>query len=94
RLLVDLEENQQHFDLVITDPPRAGLEIKAIRRLVRLQPPRIVAVSCNPATLARDLAHFREMGYRATLISPVDMFPQTTHVETVVTLVRETDQTN
>lgn len=89
RLLVDLLEDGHRFDLIVTDPPRAGLETKAIRRLLRFEPPRIVAVSCNPATLARDLAQFREAGYRATRISPVDMFPQTTHVETVVTLIRD-----
>jgi 23S rRNA (uracil1939-C5)-methyltransferase len=91
RLLVELHEKERAFDLIITDPPRAGLEVKAIRRLARLQPPRIVAVSCNPATLARDLATFREHGYRTTRVSPVDMFPQTTHVETVATLVREAE---
>ena len=48
---------------------------------------RIVAVSCNPATLARDLAQFVEAGYRVERVSPVDMFPQTAHVETVVSLV-------
>lgn len=91
RLLAELHQDEKTFDLIVADPPRAGLEAKAVRRIVRLEPKRIVAVSCNPATLARDLAQFKELGYRAIRISPIDMFPQTTHVETVVTLVKADD---
>jgi 23S rRNA (uracil1939-C5)-methyltransferase len=87
RKLVELAENNEQFDLVVTDPPRAGMDSKAIRRLVRLRPQRIVAVSCNPATFARDLAEFQRLGYRTTRVTPVDMFPQTAHVEAVATLV-------
>ncbi len=89
RELVALKESERRFDTIITDPPRAGLEAKAVRRIARLEASRIVAVSCNPATLARDLALFAEHGYQVTRVTPVDMFPQTAHVEAVATLVRE-----
>lgn len=91
RMLVDLAESEQRFDLIVTDPPRAGMDTRAIRRLVRLNPKRIVAVSCNPATFARDLAEFQKQGYRTLRVTPVDMFPQTAHVEAVATLVPESD---
>ncbi len=87
RLLVDLEQHAGRFDTIITDPPRAGMETKAITRLARLKPRRIIAVSCNPATLARDLELFAEAGYRAVRVTPVDMFPQTAHIEAVATLL-------
>lgn len=87
RLLVDLAAQPGRFHTIITDPPRAGMEQKAITRIARLQPRRIVAVSCNPATLARDLELFADAGYRALRVTPVDMFPQTAHVEAVATLV-------
>jgi 23S rRNA (uracil1939-C5)-methyltransferase len=87
RLLVELHENERQFDTIVADPPRSGLEQTACRRICRLQAKRIVAVSCNPATLARDLAQFVAAGYRVERVSPVDMFPQTAHVETVASLV-------
>ncbi len=87
RMLVDLAAAPGRFDTIITDPPRAGMEQKAITRIARLQPKRIVAVSCNPATLARDLELFAREGYRCTRVTPVDMFPQTAHVEAVATLI-------
>lgn len=89
RLLVDLAESERRFDTIITDPPRAGLEQKAVRRIARLDTDRIVAVSCNPATLARDLALFANEGFRVERVTPVDMFPQTAHIEAVATLIRE-----
>ncbi len=87
RLLVDLQRNGRRFDTIIADPPRSGLEQTACRRICRLRAKQIVAMSCNPATLARDLAQFVEAGYRLERVSPVDMFPQTAHVETVASLV-------
>lgn len=89
RMLVDLHQAGTQFDTIVADPPRAGLERKAIRRLARLNPSRIVAVSCNPATLARDLALFAEHGYGTERVTPVDMFPQTAHVEAVATLTKQ-----
>jgi 23S rRNA (uracil1939-C5)-methyltransferase len=76
-------------DVAIVDPPRAGLSGKALRRLARLEPSRIVYVSCNPTTLAGNvkvLAH--EWDYRLERARPVDMFPHTPHVETVALLTR------
>ena len=76
-------------DAVVVDPPRAGLMPKALEQIVALAPPRIVYVSCGPASLARDLAAFTTSGYLIEgPIQPVDMFPQTHHVENVVALVR------
>lgn len=76
-------------DVIVVDPPRKGLEQAFIEAAVEVGPEKIVYVSCNPATLARDLAIFAEKGYHATTAQPVDMFPQTLHVETVVALHRE-----
>ena len=73
-------------DVVIVDPPRAGLVGEALNKVAGLGAPVIVYVSCNPATLARDLRTFVEQGYRLEAIQPVDMFPQTYHIETVARL--------
>ncbi|MDO4483241.1 MAG: 23S rRNA (uracil(1939)-C(5))-methyltransferase RlmD [Clostridia bacterium] len=73
-------------DVVLMDPPRAGSDENFLKSLLTLQPPRIVYVSCNPETLARDLRYLVEGGYRAEKAIPVDMFPWTSHVETVVAL--------
>ena len=72
-------------EVVITDPPRAGMHEKVVEQLLRMEPRRIVYVSCNPATQARDLAMLTEK-YRVGRIQPVDMFPHTQHVENVVEL--------
>ena len=74
-------------DVVILDPPRAGIHEDVARTVLRAAPQRIVYVSCNPATQARDIAIF-DADYRVTRIQPVDMFPHTHHVENVVQLVR------
>lgn len=75
-------------DAVLLDPPRKGASRELIAVLTRARPTRIIYVSCDPATLARDLALLTQAGYRAHDIQPVDMFPQTAHVETVATLDR------
>lgn len=75
-------------DLVILDPPRAGNHPKFLRSLLELAPARIVHVSCNPGTLARDLALLAEAGYSMGEVQPVDLFPHTPHVESVVALAR------
>ena len=72
-------------DVVITDPPRAGMHEKLVRKLLDIAAPHIVYVSCNPATQARDLAILDEK-YIVTKIQPVDMFPHTLHIENVVQL--------
>lgn len=72
-------------DVVVVDPPRAGCEEKVLQSILSVSPKRIIYVSCNPATLARDL-HILSNKYIIDVVQPVDMFPQTTHVETVVRL--------
>ena len=72
-------------DVVITDPPRAGMHDKLVKKLLEIAAPTIVYVSCNPATQARDLSLLDEK-YQVTKIQPVDMFPHTLHIENVVQL--------
>lgn len=74
------------FDILITDPPRAGMGIRTTRQIARLKPPQIVYVSCNPFSAARDIAILTRGGYTISKIIPVDMFPNTDHVETVFLL--------
>jgi 23S rRNA (uracil1939-C5)-methyltransferase len=76
-------------DVVITDPPRAGMHTDVIDVIVQAAPRRIVYVSCNPATQARDL-QLLDAAYRVTAVQPVDMFPHTHHVENVVLLEQRT----
>lgn len=75
-------------DVVVADPPRAGFHPKALDALVTLGAARIVYVSCNPSTLARDLAELVRGGYRLEWVQPVDMFPHTPHIEAVARLAR------
>jgi 23S rRNA (uracil1939-C5)-methyltransferase len=75
-------------DVVVVDPPRAGLSQKVVRRIVEATPRRIVYVSCNPTTLAPNAAAFAEAGWRLERVTPVDMFPQTPHIECVAVLAR------
>ena len=75
-------------DVVLVDPPRAGCEERVLAAIAAVQPERIVYVSCNPASLARDLAYLEQHGYKAAIAQPVDMFPMTSHVETVCLLNR------
>ena len=72
-------------DVIISDSPRAGMDEKVVQMLLRLEAPKIVYVSCNPATQARDVALLAEK-YDVEKIQPVDMFPQTYHVENVILL--------
>ena len=80
----------EKFDVVFTDPPRAGCSRIFLSSLVKLSPPKIVYVSCEPKTLARDLYYLIHNGYKVRKIQPVDMFPHTHHVETVVLLSQNT----
>ncbi len=89
RYMVEASHAGERFDVVITDPPRAGCSQAFLRSLLTLAPARIVYVSCNPETLARDLYTLTKGGYKVRKIQPVDMFPFTGHVETVVLLSRE-----
>jgi len=76
-----------HCDVLVTDPPRAGMHEEVIYEIAKLGPSRIVYVSCNPATQARDLA-LMDPWYRIESVHPLDMFPHTHHVESVVSLTK------
>ena len=73
-------------DAVIVDPPRKGMDPKFVKTLLDLSPKKISYVSCDPATMARDIRTLTEGGYRLSSVQPVDMFPNTPHVETVCLL--------
>jgi 23S rRNA (uracil1939-C5)-methyltransferase len=89
QVLRELRERAGEPDVVVVDPPRAGLAGKALKRLGELAAPRVVYVSCNPTTLAGDLKRLAgEYGYRLVRTTPVDMFPHTPHVEAVSLLER------
>jgi 23S rRNA (uracil1939-C5)-methyltransferase len=75
-------------EAIVVDPPRAGCDSKALDGISRLNPEKIVYVSCNPATLARDLKYLVEKGYSVIEAQPIDMFPQTYHVECAVLITR------
>ncbi len=79
-------------DVVILDPPRAGCDGKLLSFVASLSPKRIVYISCNPTTLARDVKIFKSLGYNTNEVKPFDMFPMTGHVESVVCLKRQIQQ--
>jgi 23S rRNA (uracil1939-C5)-methyltransferase len=87
-VLKELAAGPTRPDLVVVDPPRSGLARKAVARIAEAAPKRIVYVSCNPTTLAPDAAQLAEGGYRLVRVRPVDMFPQTPHIECVALLER------
>lgn len=76
-------------DRIVVDPPRSGIPPKTIGEICLIGAPMVIYVSCNPATLARDLAIFSQKGYRIKRLTPFDLFPHTAHVESLATLVRE-----
>ncbi len=81
-----LASKKEKIDVVITDPPRAGCSVNFLKSLIGLAPKKVVYISCNPETLERDLKVLTKSGYKVEKIQPVDMFPYTNHVETVVLL--------
>ena len=87
--MVDMAKAGERADVVIMDPPRAGSDERFMSSVVTLSPQRMVYVSCNPETLARDLRYFIKKGYNVKKIQPVDMFPHTSHIESVVLLTRK-----
>ncbi|MHC5267908.1 23S rRNA (uracil(1939)-C(5))-methyltransferase RlmD [Enterococcus sp. LJL98] len=82
------EKAEIEADVVFVDPPRKGLEAPFIEAVCEMKPKKVVYISCNPATMARDLVLFAEQGYAAKVVQPVDLFPQTHHVESVTLLER------
>ncbi len=87
--MVQMAAQGEHADVVLMDPPRAGSDEAFLSSVVKLSPERIVYVSCNPVTLARDLKYLTKHGYQAQVCQPVDMFPWTGHVESVVLLSQQ-----
>lgn len=86
--MTELSEAKEAVDVVFMDPPRVGADEAFLSALLKLSPKRVIYISCNPETLARDLKRLRGGGYRVDEIQPVDMFPLTNHVETIVLLQR------
>ena len=86
--LVELTGLAGRPDVLVVDPPRAGLSQKVVRRIIEAAPKRVVYVSCNPTTLAPNAAQLTEAGWRLEHVTPVDMFPQTPHIECVAALIR------
>ena len=86
--MADLAEDGKKIDVVFTDPPRAGCSRQFLASLVKLAPAKVIYVSCNPDTQARDLQYLTANGYKVDRIRPVDMFPFTRHIECVVKLSR------
>ena len=85
-LLAELKEEGKKVDLIVLNPPRRGCDEQVLRDAAQLAPKRMIYVSCSPSTLARDLDRLSRLGYKALEIQPVDMFPQTPHVENVALL--------
>ena len=83
-----MADEGEKADVVFMDPPRAGSDERFLKSLIRLSPERVIYISCNPETLARDLRFLTTHGYKVRRIQPVDMFPHTNHVESVVLLVK------
>ena len=90
RFLLEMEAQGSQVDAVLMDPPRSGSSEEFLAAVARIAPRRVVYISCNPETLARDLHYLTGKGYKAQRAAAVDMFPFTGHVETIVLLQRET----
>ena len=84
--IIEMADHKEHVDVIMMDPPRAGSTEEFLDAVVKLSPPKVVYVSCNPETLARDLLYISKRGYKVIKVQPVDMFPHTAHVETVCLL--------
>ncbi len=90
KVLLEIREKRLYEkpDCIVIDPPRAGLPSKTVRRMMRFKPKRIIYITCNPSTFARDISVFSGYGYSLIKVQPVDMFPQTYHIEAVGLLKR------
>lgn len=82
-----------HPDVIVVDPPRKGCDLEVLQAIAAMAPKRLVMISCNSASLARDCKELEALGYHLEKAAPVDLFPRTTHVETVVQLVRKKPDT-
>lgn len=83
-IIKDLLEKKTHPNTIILDPPRKGCDIELLKSICTVMPNKIVYVSCDPATLARDARYLKDNGYQLKIVQPVDNFPQTSHIETIV----------
>lgn len=88
KVIPEIYESGVRADVVVVDPPRKGCDEVLLKTLVDMQPERIVYVSCNPSTLARDLNYLEGNGYKAVEVQPVDMFPWTYHVEAIILMTK------
>ncbi len=86
--MLELSKSGEKIDVVFTDPPRKGCDQVFLDSLLELRPKKIIYISCNPSTLARDLLTLKK-DYQINKVLPVDMFPQTHHIETIVSLTRK-----
>jgi 23S rRNA (uracil1939-C5)-methyltransferase len=87
-VLAEMADAGEHVDAIVLDPPRSGCHADALAAVIRLAPSTVVYVSCDPASLARDLRILADGGFTLARVQPLDMFPQTVHVECIATLVR------
>ena len=87
--MVDFAKNNEHIDVVMVDPPRKGCSQIFLEQLLTLSPERVVYISCDVATQARDIAYLQEHGYQAEICQPVDMFPHSHHIESICLLTKQ-----
>ena len=90
----NMAENGEHADVVFMDPPRTGSDKKFMSSVIKLNPSRIVYISCGPETLARDLEYLTKHGYDVRKIQPVDMFSFTDHCENICLLTKKFEKQN
>lgn len=91
RVIVDLHKKGINADVIVVDPPRKGCDEVVLNTIAEIKPEKLIYVSCNPATLARDLRILEDKGYRTKIVQPVDLFPNTMHVECVVCIQKRND---
>ena len=84
--MVKMANNNETFDVVLMDPPRKGSDERFLSSLVKMNPKKVVYISCDPSTQARDLKYLVNNGYEIKVIQPVDLFPHTYHTESIVLL--------
>lgn len=85
-IIPELIEKGINPEVIVVDPPRKGCDIKLLQSIGNAKPNKVVYVSCDPSTLARDLKILEENGYKTEIVQPVDMFPHTSHIECVALL--------
>ena len=84
--MIELVNNNIHLDVVFVDPPRKGCSKEFLDYLIQAKPSKIIYISCDVATQARDIKYLQEFNYQVDMCQPVDMFPHTTHIENIIRL--------